>query len=129
MEIVADASAFLAVVLDEASKKWVVERTSGSSIVSPEILPYEIANALMLAKKKRRISDNEVLMAFDISQRIPVKLISVIIRDALKIAVKHGIHAYDAFYLQCCIATKLPLISLDAQMCKVAENLSITVVK
>ena len=29
MEIVADASAFLAVVLDEAHRKWVIEKTSG----------------------------------------------------------------------------------------------------
>ena len=29
MEIVADASAFLAVVLDETHRKWVIEKTSG----------------------------------------------------------------------------------------------------
>jgi predicted nucleic acid-binding protein len=128
VDIVPDASAFLAVVLDEAGREWVIERTSDCGLVSPEILPYEIANALIAVQRKGRLTDREALKAFDISQRIPVKLVSVKIRDALRMAVKHGIHAYDAFYLQCCIETKLPLISLDNRMCEVAGSLSIKVV-
>ena len=128
MDIVADASAFLAVVLDEESKDWVIKTTSDCTLVSPEVLPYEIANALIAVRRKGRITDREVLKAFDISQSIPVRLVSIKIRDALRIALKHGIHAYDAFYLQCCIETKLPLISLDNRMCKVAASLSIKVV-
>lgn len=128
MEIVSDASAFLAVVLDETNRDWVVARTFGCAIVSPEVLPYEIANALIALKRKGRLTDREVLKAFDLSQRIPVKLLSIKIRDALAIAVKHGIHAYDAFYLQCCLETRLPLISLDNRMCEVAESLAIKVV-
>ncbi len=128
MDIVSDASAFLAVVLDEESREWVIKRTSDCSVVSPEVLPYEIANALITVKRKGQLTDREVLKAFDISQRIPVKLVSVRVRDALKIAIKYGIHAYDAFYLQCCVETKLPLISLDNRMCEVARSLSIKVV-
>lgn len=128
MEIVSDASAFLAVVLDETSREWVIERTSGYAIVSPEVLPYEIANALITVKKQGRLTDREVLKAFDLSQRIPVKLVSIRIDDALRIAVRHGIHAYDAFYLQCCLETKLSLVSLDNRMCDIAKSLAIKVV-
>jgi hypothetical protein len=39
MEIVSDASAFLAVALNEIDRDWVIEKTSGFSIVSPEVLP------------------------------------------------------------------------------------------
>lgn len=128
MEIVSDASIFLAVVLDEGNRKWVIERTSGCGIVSPEVLPYEIANALIAVKRKGRLTDREILKAFNISQRIPVRLLPVKIYDAMKIAVKFNIYAYDAFYLQCCLETKLPLISLDNRMCDMAKSLSIKVV-
>ena len=128
MEIVADASAFLAVLLDEESREWVIERTSGCSVVSPEILPYEIANALVSVRRKGRLTEREVLKAFSISQRIAVRLLPVKIYDAMKLALKFNIYAYDAFYLQCCLETKLPLISLDNRMCEVATNLSIKVV-
>jgi predicted nucleic acid-binding protein len=128
MEIVSDASAFLSVILDEANREWVIERTSGYGVVSPEVLPYELANALITVKRKGRLTDREVLRAFSISQRIAVRLLPVKIYDAMRMAVKFNIHAYDAFYLQCCIETKLPLISLDNRMCAVAKSLSIKVV-
>jgi predicted nucleic acid-binding protein len=128
MEIVADASAFLAVVLDEIHRNWVIEKTSGSALISPEVLPYEIANALTAMKKKGRLADREVLKAFNISQSIPVRLVPIKISDALKVAIKFNIYAYDAFYMQCCLEMKLPLISLDNRMCEVAKSLSIKVV-
>jgi predicted nucleic acid-binding protein len=129
MEIVADASAFLAVVLDETDRDWVIERTSGYSIVSPEILPYEIGNALIAVKKRGRLNDREILRAFDISQRIAVRLVSVKIHDAMKLAIRFNIYAYDAYYLQCCIENKSALLSLDSRMCDIAKRLAIEVVE
>lgn len=129
MEIVADASAFLAVVLNENDRDWIIHKTTGQSIISPEILPYEIGNALIAVKRKGRLNDREILQAFDLSQRIAVRLVSVKIHDAMKIALRFNIYAYDAYYLQCCIENKLPLISLDDRMCDIAGNLGIKVVE
>ncbi len=128
MEIVADASAFLAVLLGEASREWIIEKTSGYVVVSPEVLPYEIANALINVRRKGRLAEREVLKAFSTSQRIAVKLLPVKIYDAMKLALKFNMYVYDAFYLQCCLETKLPLISLDSRMCEVARSLSVKVV-
>ena len=129
MEIVADASAFLAVVLNESDRDWIIHKTTGKSIVSPEILPYEIGNALIAVKRKGRLNDREILRAFDLSQRIAVRLVLVKIHDAMKIAARFNIYAYDAYYLQCCIENKLLLISLDERMCDIAGNLGIKVVE
>jgi len=129
MEVVADASVFLAVVLNEADREWVIEKTFGYAIVSPEVLPYEIANALIAVRRKGRLTDEEALKAFEMSQKIPVRLLPVRIHDAMRIATRFRIYAYDAFYIQCCVEAKLPLISLDNRMCDVAENLGIKVVR
>jgi len=129
MEIVSDASAFLAVALNEVDRDWVIEKTSGCSIISPEVLPYEIGNALIAVRRKGRLNDREILRAFDISQRIAVRLVPVKVRDAMKIAIRFNIYAYDAYYLQCCIENRLPLISLDDRMCDVARSLEIKVVE
>jgi predicted nucleic acid-binding protein len=129
MEIIADASAFLAVVLNEGDRDWVIHKTTGRSIISPEVLPYEIGNALIAVKRKGRLNDREILRAFDLSQRIAVKLVSVKIHDAMKIALRFNIYAYDAYYLQCCLENKLPLISLDDRMCNIARSLGIKVVE
>jgi predicted nucleic acid-binding protein len=129
MEIVADASTFLAVVLNESDRDWIIKKTLEDKIISPEILPYEIGNALIAVRKKGRLNDREVIKAYDVSQRIAVKLVPVKIHDALKIATRFNVYAYDAYYLQCCIENKLPLISLDDRMCDVARNLNIKVVE
>jgi predicted nucleic acid-binding protein len=129
MEIVSDASVFLSVALNEIDREWVIDKTSGYSIVSPEILPYEIGNALIAMRKRGRLNDREILRAFNISQRIAVRLVPVEIPAAIKIAIRFNIYAYDAYYLQCCIEKRLPLISLDGNMCGVAESLGIKVVK
>jgi predicted nucleic acid-binding protein len=129
MEIVADASTFLAVVLNESDRDWIIRKTTGKGIVSPEVLPYEIGNALIAVKRKGRLNDREILRAFDLSRRIAVRLVSVTIHDAMKIALRFNIYAYDAYYLQCCIENKLPLISIDNRMCDIAGNLGIKVVE
>ena len=98
-------------------------------MVSPEVLPYEIGNALIAMKRKGRLNDREILRAFDLTQRIAVRLVSVKIHEAIKIAVRFNIYAYDAYYLQCCIENKLLLISLDDRMCDIAGRLGIKVVE
>lgn len=129
MEIIADASAFLAVILNESDRDWIINKTVGGRIISPEILPYEIGNALIAMRKKGRLNDREVIKAYNISQRIGVNLLPVKIHDALKIALRFNVYAYDAYYLQCCIENKLPFISLDDRMCNIARNLNIEVIE
>lgn len=126
--MVSDASAFLAVILDEDDREWVIGKTSESRLVAPEILPYEIGNALIAVRKKGRLNDLEVLRAFDFSQMIDVELLPVSVRSAMGISLRFNIYAYDAFYLQCCLENRLPLISLDDRMCSVAISLGIKVV-
>ena len=128
MEIVSDASAFLAVALNEVDRDLIINKTANTHIVAPEILPYEIGNALIAVKRKGRINDKEIFRAFEISQNIAVKLVSINIYDALKIAVRFNIFAYDAYYLQCSLENKLSLLSLDNYMCEVAGKLGIKVV-
>ena len=129
MELVADASVFLSVALNEADREWVIEKTAACSIVAPEVLPYEIGNALIAVKKRGRLNDREIMRAFEISQKIPVRLVAVKISDALKIALHYNIYAYDAYYVQCCIENKSPLISLDSRMCDVATALGVKVME
>lgn len=129
MDIVADASAFLAVVLNEAARDSIIRNTTGRGIVAPEILPYEVGNALVVVRKKGRLTEREVLQAFDSAQHIAVTLLPVTIPSAVKLAMQFGIYAYDAYYLQCCIENRLPLLSLDVRMCEVARRLRIQIVE
>jgi predicted nucleic acid-binding protein len=110
MDIVADASAFLSVALEEPGHGALIEKTSGMQLVSPEVLPYEIGNALIAGKKRKRhrLTDRDIHAAYARSQRIPVRLVRIRIDEALKLALRWDIYAYDAYYLQCARDTDFP---------------------
>jgi len=129
MDIISDTNIFLAVVLDEPEKDSIIQLTSESNTISPEILPYEMGNALTAMVKRKQLTPDEALLAFEAATSISVRLVSVDIQKALKIALEHNIYAYDAYFLQCAIHLSCPLITLDKRMKKIAYDLNIAVLE
>ena len=125
MDIIADTNVFLAVALDEPEKNNIITLTSGSEIFSPEILPYEIGNALSAMVKRKRITKKEALSAQNRANSIPVRLVNIDTYQALKLAIKYNIYAYDAYFLQGAKTLSHPLITLDKRMKQVANELNI----
>lgn len=129
MDIVADTNIFLAVTLDEVEKERIVDLTRDASITAPEILPYEIGNALSAMVKRRKLSKAEALEAENVTALIPVRLVTVDIHRSIQIAAEHDIYAYDAYFLQCAKAYALPLLTLDKRMQQIAEQLRIQILE
>lgn len=128
MNIIADTNIFLAVALEEPEKKIIIEKTKNTDIVSPEILPYEIGNALSAMLKRGYIAQDKVLPIMKATREIPVQLMHVDIEEALKIAIEFNIYAYDAYFLQCARDRSFPLITLDKKMIAVAKELRIPLI-
>lgn len=129
MNIVSDTNIFLAVALDEPEKDHIIELTEGTSAIAPEILPYEIGNAISAMIKRKQITRDEGLSIFAITNLIPVRLVAVDIQQALKLAFEFNIYAYDAYFLQCAQFFSCPLITLDRRMKEVAVELNIEVLE
>jgi len=127
MKIIADTNTFLAVALYELEREEIIKLTLGHELVAPDVLPFEIGNALSALLKRRRLNPSELINVWDATQKIPVDLRSVDIRKALEIASKFNIYAYDAYFLTCAVSLQCPLISLDRRMREVAKNLGIHV--
>jgi predicted nucleic acid-binding protein len=129
MNIVADTNIFLAVALNEPEKELIIQLTTDRVIIAPEILPYEAGNALTAMVKRKQITQNEAVSAFDITNQIPVRLVQVDIPQALKLALDCNIYAYDAYFLHCAKSSSCPLITLDNRMKQVAIDLNIEVLE
>ena len=97
--------------------------------IAPEILPYEIGNALSAMIKRKQITHDEALSAQKVASLIPVRLITIDIQKALKLAIEFNIYAYDAYFLQCAKAMSRPLITLDKRMKQIATKLCIQVLE
>ena len=129
MKIIADTNIFLATVLNEPEKSAIIDVTLGQELVAPEVLPYEIGNALSAAVKRNRLTINEALHLHQCTMAIPVELRITDIANALEIACTHNISAYDAYFLECALATRAPLLTLDRGMREIAQGLGIKILE
>ena len=129
MKIVADTNTFIAVALNEPEKGMIIRLTEGHDLVAPEVLPFEIGNALTAMLKRNVLGADEVLLAWDMVQHIPVDLRRVEIRTALSIAVQYNTYAYDAYFLECALNLHSPLLTLDRQLKGIAQKIGIHVME
>jgi predicted nucleic acid-binding protein len=127
MKIVADTNTFIAVALNEPEKDMIIRLTEGCDLVSPEVLPFEIGNALTAMFKKNVLKATEIVSAWDLVQQIPVELRRTDIREALSIAADNQIYAYDAYFLECALHLRSPLLTLDQRMIDVAKRIGIQI--
>ena len=75
MKLMIDVNVFLAVILNEPEKQKIIELTNNSELISPEILPYELGNALSAMFKRNRLDKEQILKCFTIFEQIPVRFI------------------------------------------------------
>ena len=129
MKIIADTNTFIAVALNEPEKDKIIRLTEGHELIAPEVLPFEIGNALTAMIKKNTLTKDEVISAWEVIQKIPVDLRNTDIKSALIIAMQFKIYAYYAYFLDCAVKLRSPLLSLDHGIQRVAQELGITILE
>jgi len=129
MNVVADTNIFLAIALDEPQRGHIIEVTSDAVLSAPEILPYEIGNALSAMTRRGRTSKGEALAAEKAANLIPVRLVSIDVQQALELAIEYNIYAYDAYFLLCAKSLAQSLMSLDKRMKQIARDLGIDILE
>ena len=129
MKIIADTNTFIAVALNEPEKGRIIRLTENHDLIAPDVLPFEIGNALTAMMKKSALKKEEVASAWEVVQQIPVDLRHTDIKSALKIAIKFNIYAYDAYFLECADNLRSPLLTLDLGMQRVAREIGITILE
>ena len=127
MDVLLDASAIMSIILNEPNRDKVIKLTENAMLLVPEVVTFEIGNALINLFRKQKITEEDLLSAYRKYLSIPIRIIRVNVEKALKIACKYKIFAYDAYYLEIAYRLKVPLISFDEQMKKVALQLKIFV--
>ena len=122
-----DACAIMAVIVKEPERDLIIQLTQNAVMVSPNMVSYEIANALTKMMKKKIIEKERMIKAFSYFKKIPIKTIEVDIEKALEIAWDYKIYAYDACYLESAKRLSIPLLTFDGNMIKVGKELGISI--
>ena len=108
MDIVVDASAIIAVIVNEPSKSDIIQATQGASLIAPASIHWEIANAFSVMFKRSRLSLEEATNALVIYKQIPIRFVEVELEESLRVAEQLNIYAYDAYLLRCARNKKRP---------------------
>jgi predicted nucleic acid-binding protein len=127
MNVLIDASALMPILINEPEKEYIVSTTRNCELLAPSMLPYEIGNALTRLKKRNILNEKQIITAYNDFQKIPLRLLDVNIEIALGIACIYSIYAYDAYYLEAACRLRLPLLTLDVPMKRIAKDLNLRV--
>lgn len=93
------------------------------------LFKWEIGNAFSAMLKRSRIELEQAVEAIDVYESVSLEVVDVNLKDAMRLASRHNMYAYDAYILQCAIENKLPLISLDKDLITIAKKEGIQVLE
>jgi predicted nucleic acid-binding protein len=124
--LVVDASMILSLILDDESSllgQAVVEAMDQIPTVAPDILWYEVRNAMVVNERRGRHS-KEQTMAFlrDIESLAITLRPPPVEHVVLKLARDHKLSVYDAAYLDLAIRYDAKLATLDGRLSTAAKR-------
>jgi len=129
MNIVIDTSALIAVIVGEPERHKLIEITKGHNLIGPGSIPWEIGNAFSTMFKRNRLSVEAVQKGLLIFNSIPLRYIEPDYIKVLLLSKETDIFAYDAYFLDCAIRHKAPLLTLDKKLKAAAANLKIDILE
>ena len=117
MNVVVDTSVIIAVITNEKHKKRLIQITKDRDLIAPSSLHWEIGNAI------------SAIIAIGYYLQIPIRYVDVKLESAIEICKKENIYAYDAYFIECALMQKAPLLSLDNKLIKTAKILGVKIIE
>ena len=128
--LVIDSSIVLSWCLpDEGGADQIQEAVASAGALAPAHWPLEVANALLMAERRRRITTDFRNATLQDLKTLPITLDAETTarawRDTLQLVEAHRLTMYDAAYLELAQRRTLPLATLDAELGSAARALGI----
>lgn len=116
---------------DESSPQTdaVLENFIKTRAVVPTIWPLEVANVLLLAQQKKRITELHAASFIEALAALPIIIdpstSSRAMHSIFLLAKELSLTIYDAAYLELALREKIPLVTLDKALIKAAKKMHI----
>ena len=98
----------------------ILERMPDLQAHVPSLWPLEVANALLVGERRRRITSAETARFLAILGAFPITVDDQTVAhawsDTMHLARAHNLSSYDAAYLELAIRLGLPLAALDGKL-------------
>ena len=133
--VVIDSSVALAWVLsDEDGRRLekVLDVPDPPVLLAPAVWRLEVANGLLQALRRRRITESESAHAIDLVRSLDAEIDmgrgQRSFEEAFHLARDCGLTSYDAAYLDLAMVEGAPLCTLDSALSKVARDVGVALV-
>ena len=127
--VVLDASTALAWCFpDEASDRAeaALVALAGQTIFVPPVWSLEVANALLVGERQKRLRQPQVLRFLKLIESLPIfedsRPVGDRVQNVLPLSREFGLSAYDAAYLELALRRGAALATLDARLAKAARG-------
>jgi predicted nucleic acid-binding protein len=111
---------------DEATPEAesVLELFSSDEAIVPAIWSLEVANVLLVAERRGRLSEAQASRFLELLQQLPIEVDDVPVDPAVVVAAgrRHELSAYDASYLVLAERAGAPLATLDRRLREAASR-------
>ena len=113
---------------DETNKysDAILDSLNKSTAFLPSIWPLEVGNVLLVAERRKRLSEADSTRFIALIAELPIVIEQEqperMMKDILALARKHKISTYDATYLDLAMRKGLPIASLDKDLRKAARR-------
>ena len=132
--VVLDASTALAWCFpDEMSDRAdaVLEALEGATVLVPAVWSLEIANAVLVGERQKRLRQPEILRFLTLLEGLPImedtQTAAERVRNVLPLAREFGLSAYDAAYLELAARRGAALATLDGKLEKASRRAGVAV--
>ena len=134
MAFVLDSSVALAWLLpdeDSTAADALADRLEGEAAVVPAIWRLEVGNALLTARRRKRLADRDLERLVAAMIDLPIEQEGFLDDGALSkvmaLARKLGMTSYDATYLELAQRRRIPLATLDARLREASATAGVAV--
>lgn len=107
--------------------------SAGTEVLTPAIWPFEVANALLVAERRKRITVAQVTALLRRIAGLPISVEPIEARHAfeqiLSVARQQNLTEYDAAYLELALRAGLPIATLDDKLKQAARLVNVGLVK
>lgn len=128
MPIVIDASAVVAWLLGEGPERERVKKSLTRTLLVPAVWPPEVANALVVAERRGRITAS---LRGELAARVSALDVEICpspgVRRITDLAARTGLTAYDAEYLHAALDRTAELLTLDGTLAAAARREGVSV--
>lgn len=135
-EFVLDASLTLAWALpDEASdySNSILKQVVSGKAWVPDLWPHEIANGLVMAQRRKRLSAAQSALFVEELFRLPIEVVAARAQAVLEVqatlADRYALTAYDAAYLDLALRKGVPLATQDKALSDAAKHSGVSLAK